>query len=146
MWFAKTGAKVTSIEINPKHRDVALENLHNANLDADIILGAALDVLPELAGKEEKFDFVFIDADWDEQGEYFDWAVKMTRKGGAIFVDNVVQVMMEDGEHGVQGEGNLVARVGRDERVRASMVPIISAHKTSSGDAFVDGFILAIVL
>jgi predicted O-methyltransferase YrrM len=145
MWFAKAGARVTSIEINHKHRAVALENLRGAGLEADILHGAALDVLPQLADGE-KFDFVFIDADWGEQWEYFDWAVRLTRKGGAIYVDNVVQVMMEDGEEGAKSEDSLVARVGRDVRVRASLVPIISANKGSTSAAFVDGFMLAVVL
>ncbi|TVY89233.1 Caffeoyl-CoA O-methyltransferase, partial [Lachnellula willkommii] len=64
IWFASTGAKVTSIEIDAKHRDVALEN--TKGLDVDIILGAALDVLPRLAAQGRKFDFVFIDAAWQE--------------------------------------------------------------------------------
>ena len=65
LWFARTGAKVTSIEVDPKHRDVALENVKGH--DIDIIPGAALDVLPELAAEGRKFDFVFIDAEWKEQ-------------------------------------------------------------------------------
>ncbi|KAK2593313.1 hypothetical protein QQS21_008995 [Conoideocrella luteorostrata] len=146
MWFAKAGAQVTSIEISEKHRDVALENLHAAGLDANIVLGAALDVLPKLAEAGGQFDLVFIDADWGEQWEYFDWAAKMVRKGGAIYVDNVVQTMMEDGEAFSAGDKSLVARVGADSRVKATMVPTISAYKTTSGDPWVDGFLLAIVL
>jgi len=69
IWFARTGAKVTSIEIDPKHRDVALEN--TKGLDVEIILGAALNVLPQLVADGRKFDFIFIDAAWEEQWEYF---------------------------------------------------------------------------
>ncbi len=96
IWFAETGAKVTSIEINSKHRDVALQNVEG--LDVEIILGAALDVLPKLAQEGRKFDLVFIDADWDEQWEYFDWAVKLTREKGCIYVDNVVRELIESGK------------------------------------------------
>jgi hypothetical protein len=39
IWFAQAGAKVGSIEINPKYREVAMENLKG--LDIEIILGAA---------------------------------------------------------------------------------------------------------
>jgi predicted O-methyltransferase YrrM len=64
LWFVESvpGVKVTSIEINPKHRDVALENIKaspNAG-NADVILGAALDVLPTLSAQGQVFDFVFI--------------------------------------------------------------------------------------
>ena len=64
--FAQAGAKVTSMEINPTHRDVALENVDG--LDVEIILGAALDVLPKLAEEGRQFDMVFIDADFDDRG------------------------------------------------------------------------------
>jgi predicted O-methyltransferase YrrM len=69
IWLAETGAKVTSIEIDLKHRDVALENTKGLNVE--LILGAALDVLPKLAGGGRKFDLVFIDAAWEEQWDYF---------------------------------------------------------------------------
>jgi predicted O-methyltransferase YrrM len=64
LWFVDSvpGVKVTSIEINPKHRDVALANIKaspNAG-NADVILGAALDVLPALSAQGRVFDFVFI--------------------------------------------------------------------------------------
>jgi predicted O-methyltransferase YrrM len=89
IWFAGTGAKVTSIEINPKHREVALEN--TKGLDVEILQGAALEVMPKLVEEGRKFDFVFLDASWDEQFEYFQWAMKLARPKGCIYVDNVVR-------------------------------------------------------
>ncbi|KAF4624810.1 hypothetical protein G7Y89_g13358 [Cudoniella acicularis] len=140
IWFASTGAKVTSIEINPKHRDVALENTNG--LDVDIILGAALDVLPKLADEGKKFDFIFIDAAWKEQWEYFQWAVKLTRANGCIYVDNVVRELLE---HDDVGEGeSLVTKVGGDERVRATLISTLSSHKGNTQEMF-DGFLLAVV-
>ncbi|KAK4542648.1 hypothetical protein LTR36_006220 [Oleoguttula mirabilis] len=102
IWFAESvpGVHVTSIEFNPTHRDVALENTKGLD-NVDIRLGAALDVLPKLADEVKVFDFVFIDADWDEQQQYFDWAVRMTRKGGCVYVDNVVRQLMESEEGGL---------------------------------------------
>ncbi|KAG0648025.1 O-methyltransferase [Hyphodiscus hymeniophilus] len=138
IWFANTGAKVTSIEIDPKHRDVALEN--TKGLDVEIILGAALDVLPKLASEGRKFDFVFIDADWDEQWDYFQWAVKLARGNGCIYIDNVVRELLE-GES--EGE-SLVTKVGREEKVTATLVPTVSSIKDNSEEMF-DGFILAVV-
>lgn len=68
IWFAQSSpdVHVTSIEFNPKHRDVAMENTKELK-NVEIILGAALDVLPKLAEQGKVFDFVFIDASWDEQ-------------------------------------------------------------------------------
>ncbi|KAE9381211.1 S-adenosyl-L-methionine-dependent methyltransferase [Stipitochalara longipes BDJ] len=140
IWFASTGASVTSIEIDPKHRDVALEN--TKGLDVDIILGAALDVLPKLAKEGKKFDFVFIDADWGEQWEYFEWAVKLTRDKGCIYIDNVVRELLEEGEIGEQE--SLVTKVGTLENVTATLVSTVSSHKGRL-DEMLDGFILAIV-
>lgn len=141
--FAKTGAHVTSIEINPKHRDIALQNTKGQGFEnVDIILGAGLDVLPELEKEGRKFDFVFVDASWGEQWEYFEWAVKLTRKGGCIYVDNVVREMFEEIAEG-QTKESLVSRVGKDDRVQATLISTISSHK-NVGD-MVDGFLMAIV-
>jgi predicted O-methyltransferase YrrM len=138
-WFARTGAKVTSIEIDPKHRAVALEN--TKGLDVEIILGAALDVLPQLAAEGRKFDFIFLDASWDEQWQYFDWAIKLTRSGGAIHIDNVVAVMGRMESLDADSE-TLITRVGKDERVTATLVPTLGIWE---GELYQDGFILALV-
>ncbi|ORY60738.1 O-methyltransferase [Pseudomassariella vexata] len=141
--FAETGAKVTSIEINPRHQAVALENISAAGHDAEMILGAALDVLPKLEQEGRKFDMVFIDADWERQGEYFDWAVRLTRAKGGIYVDNVVRQLLES-ETTDAGTESLMTKVGRDERVTATLVPTVSSHRGMAGAAF-DGFLLAVV-
>jgi predicted O-methyltransferase YrrM len=156
IWFAQAGkdTHVTSIEINPKHREVALENIRYAGLSqqVDVILGAALDVLPKLAreieeGTRRKFDFVFIDADWGEQWDYFDLAVKMAEKGSCIYVDNVVRQLLESGvtdedagnnSGPVRGMKELVERVGKDTRVDAVVMQTVGAKSH-------DGFLIAIV-
>ena len=155
LWFATAGkdVHVTSIEINPKHHDVAIDNIKYAGLSrqVDIILGAALDVLPKLAkeieeGKRQKFDFVFIDADWDEQWDYFDWAVRMMNKGSCIYVDNVVRQLLESGVANdgaeelepIRGMKELVERVGKDVRVDAVVMQTVGAKSH-------DGFLMAVV-
>lgn len=59
LWFAKSvpGVLVTSLEIDPKHRDVALENTAECD-NVEILLGDALETLPKLAEKGETFDLV----------------------------------------------------------------------------------------
>jgi predicted O-methyltransferase YrrM len=142
IWFAGTGAHVTSIEINPKHRDVALQNTEG--LDVEIILGAALDVLPKLEAEGRKFDFVFIDAAWEEQSKYFEWAVKLTRKGGAVYVDNVVRELLEHDDLG-EREG-LLGKVGqlKGKGVQASLISTVSGWKEKE-EEMMDGFLLAII-
>jgi predicted O-methyltransferase YrrM len=140
IWLAETGAKVTSIEIDPKHRDVALENTKGLNVE--LILGAALDVLPKLAEEGRKFDLVFIDAAWEEQWDYFQWAVKLTRVNGCIYVDNVVRELLESDDVG-EGE-TLITKVGREEKVMATVMSVVSSQNEKVDEMF-DGFLLAVV-
>ncbi|KAK7443653.1 hypothetical protein CaCOL14_012302 [Colletotrichum acutatum] len=143
IWLAEAGAKVTSIEINPKHRDVALDNV--SGLDVEIILGSALDVLPKLDAEGRKFDMVFCDASWGEQEKYFDWAVKLTRPKGCIYVDNVVWNILGQ-DKAKEGKESLLTHVGKDKRVTATVVPMIStAHTVHEGHPVLDGFLLAVV-
>ena len=71
----------------------------------DIRVGRAIDSLPALE-RGEPFDFVFIDADKPSTPDYFRWAMKLTRKGGVIVVDNVVR----------KGEVDRRVRQGRRRR------------------------------
>ncbi|KAI1615268.1 O-methyltransferase-domain-containing protein [Exophiala viscosa] len=154
LWFAQAikgrGGKVTSIEINKQRRDVAIENLEYAGVkvpeEVEILLGAGLDVLPRLAeeidqGKRERFDFTFIDADWDNQAAYFDWGVKLSNgKGSVIYVDNVVRQLLEIGTVGSAEKDStvqdLVEIVAKDDRVEATVMQ-------TCGSKDMDGFLLA---
>ena len=140
IWFAKAGARVTSIEIDPRHREIALEN--TKGLDVEVILGAALDVLPGLAAEGNKYDMVFLDAEWSEQAQYFDWAVKLCRAGGCIFLDNAPGSLILNDEVGK--EESLLVKVGKDERVQATLVPTIVGKK--GREPYYDGFLIAVVL
>ena len=56
--------------------------------------------MPKLDGP---FDLVFIDADKQSNADYFSWAVKLSRPGTVIIVDNVVRdgaVVDADSENG----------------------------------------------
>lgn len=144
LWFASTGASVTSIEIDPHHRAVALENCASYVKEGkvDVILGAALDVLPKLVQAGRKFDLAFIDAAWEEQWGYFEYAMKLVRGNGCIYVDNVVRELLE---HEDVGEGDsLVTRVGKVGGVDATLVSTVSGHKGREDEMF-DGFLLAVV-
>ncbi|MCJ1375312.1 hypothetical protein MMC20_006547 [Loxospora ochrophaea] len=159
IWFAQAlksngggGGKVTSIEIDSKRRDVATANLEYAGVkmpeEAEVVLGAGLDVLPRLgeeieAGKRERFDFVFVDADWDNQWRYFDWGVRLCKgKGSVVYVDNVVREMLESGivgpEKRDEGATDLVEKVGKDSRVDAVVMQTVGAKDY-------DGFLMAVV-
>ena len=72
IWLAteNPNIKVTSLEVSPKHAEVARQNVERAGVSdrVNIILGPALESLPMLrkqieAGEVEKLGFVYIDAD-----------------------------------------------------------------------------------
>lgn len=83
-------SSVTTLEYEPRHAEVAAVNLRRAGVAdrVEIVVGAALDTLPTLSGT---FDFVFIDADKENNSAYVNWAVKLGRPGTVIVVDNVVR-------------------------------------------------------
>jgi predicted O-methyltransferase YrrM len=86
IWLARAlppGGKLVTLELDPKHAQVARESLRRAGLAevVDVRVGAALDLLPQLAQEAPPpFDFVFIDADKQNVPAYFDWAVKLAAK------------------------------------------------------------------
>ncbi|PMB73736.1 hypothetical protein BM221_001160 [Beauveria bassiana] len=95
---------------------------------------------PRLVEEGRKFDIVFVDADMVGLGEQFDWAVKLTRPNGCIFLDDVVASMFKDGQVGEGGEENILTRVGKDKRVQATLVPIVACHAMVPTPIF-NGFI-----
>ena len=96
IWLARAlpdGGRVISLEADARHAEVARANIARAGLDdkVEVRLGMALDLLPGLAEGAEPFDFVFIDADKPNNAAYFDWALRLSRPGSIIVVDNVVR-------------------------------------------------------
>jgi predicted O-methyltransferase YrrM len=145
IWLARAlppGGRLVSLEFDPKHADVARANIARANLSSvvDIRVGRAIDSLPALAG--EPFDFVFIDADKPSTPDYFDWALKLTRKGGLIVVDNVVRggkvVDASGQDKDVEGMRGFHARLAKDTRASGTVIQTV-------GTKGYDGFALIVV-
>ncbi|KAA8641449.1 hypothetical protein EYZ11_002257 [Aspergillus tanneri] len=158
IWFSRAlkangnKGKVTSIEILEDRRELALQNLRNAEVqvpeEAEVLHGAALEVLPQLEaeiqqGKRPKFDFVFIDADWDNQWSYFDYGVRLSKAGSIIIIDNAVKTMLDDGIVGSEKRQDratdVVGNVGQDSRVEAVLMQTLGTKSH-------DGFLMALVL
>lgn len=94
-WMARAlppDGRLISLEADPRHAEVARANLARAGLAerVEIRVGAALDLLPDLAGGAP-FDLVFIDADKTSYPAYLDWSIKLLRPGGLIVADNVLR-------------------------------------------------------
>jgi predicted O-methyltransferase YrrM len=97
IWMARAlpdGGKLVTLEFSPKHAEVARANIANAGLAqcVELRVGSALDTLPQLAAEgRSRFDLIFIDADKENNPAYFSWALKLSRPGTVIIVDNVVR-------------------------------------------------------
>ena len=87
------GGQVVTLEFEPKHAEVARQNLARAGVDdrVEVIVGAALDTLPTLEGRGETFDLIFIDADKENNVAYVEWAIKLGAPGSIIVVDNIAR-------------------------------------------------------
>jgi predicted O-methyltransferase YrrM len=97
IWLARglpPGGKVITLEFEPRHAEVARKNIAAANLSnvIDIRIGRAIETLPQLAEQNAgPFDLIFIDADKSSLPDYFQWAMKLSKPGTLIVVDNVVR-------------------------------------------------------
>ncbi|MCA1727643.1 MAG: O-methyltransferase [Actinobacteria bacterium] len=92
IWIAKglpAGGRLETIEISEENAKVCRENYAAAGVDerVEILMGAALDVLPGLGGP---YDLCFIDAVKHEYPAYLDHALRLVRPGGIICADNVL--------------------------------------------------------
>ena len=97
IWLARAagpGGHVTTLELDPKHAELAAANIAYAGLSGsvDIRLGRAVESLATLhAEGGAPYDMIFIDADKASIPEYFTWSLKLTRPGSLILVDNVIR-------------------------------------------------------
>ncbi|MCJ1379861.1 hypothetical protein MMC17_002964 [Xylographa soralifera] len=129
IWIATQNPRtyVTAIEIDPRHAEVARQNITMAGV-ADrvtVIVGAGLDVIPKL------------------QQEVNAATIPMILPGGCIFVDNIVRkgnIVSEEyqGEEGVIGARQVIEGAGKDERVDAVVLQTV-------GEKSYDGVLMAVV-
>ena len=84
------GGHLTTLEYSAHHAEVARENIARAGLldKVDVRQGAALDLLPSVEGP---FDLIFIDADKPNNPGYLEHALRLSRSGTVIILDNVVR-------------------------------------------------------
>jgi predicted O-methyltransferase YrrM len=146
LWMARAlpaGGKLVTLEADPKHAGVARANVARAGLAqvVDVRVGPALDTLPSLLGQQ--FDMVFIDADKPNNPVYLAWALRLTRPGSVIVVDNVVRegeiLDAASGDARVQGTRALFEALAREPRLDATAIQTVG----SKGH---DGFVLARVI
>jgi predicted O-methyltransferase YrrM/ribosomal protein S18 acetylase RimI-like enzyme len=148
IWLARalaTGGKLISLEFDPKHAEVARANIARAGLSdrVEIRVGAALDALPKLeAEKAGPFDLVFIDADKGNNPSYFEWALKLTKRGSLIIIDNVVRdgsvLDAKSEDASIRGTRRALELMSKEPRVTATAIQTIGLKGQ-------DGFAIALV-
>lgn len=136
--------KVVTLEINEEYAKVAKQNISNAGYGqkVEVIVGNALDTLPNLQNAGLLFDFIFIDADKPNNPAYLKWALKLANSGALIIADNVVrngEVTNENSEdERVRGVQEFMDLVKANPRIEATAIQTV-------GVKGYDGFVLAVV-
>ncbi|HET6241240.1 MAG TPA: O-methyltransferase [Arthrobacter sp.] len=148
IWMARglpDDGRLVTCEYLSKHAQVARANLNDAGLGhkVDIRVGAALETLRELEAEgAEPFDFVFIDADKENNPQYLDWAIRLGRPGTTVVMDNVVWegAVLDPTLDPVNAPGIISAlqMMGEDARLDGTVIQTV-------GSKGWDGFALAVV-
>ncbi|GED57882.1 O-methyltransferase [Brevibacillus formosus] len=148
IWLARAlpaDGRLITLEYDPKHAEVAQSNITRAGLDqiVEVKVGLALDSLIQLHKENQgPFDFIFIDADKKGNPDYFQWALKLSRKGTVIITDNVVrsgQVVDETStDPNIVGVRQFTEMVAKEQRVSGTVVQTV-------GSKGYDGFAIMLV-
>lgn len=148
VWMARAlpvEGHLITLELEPKHAEIAQANLDRAGVArlVEIRLGPALDSLAKLEAESPgPFDLVFIDADKENNANYLNWAIRLSRPGTLIVVDNVIRdgaiADPDDPDPMVQGSRRLFEALAAEPRLSAT------ALQTVCGKGY-DGFAFALV-
>jgi predicted O-methyltransferase YrrM len=148
IWLARSllpDGRLISLELNPKHAEVARKNITRAGLErvVEVRQGPALSSLEQLVSEQAgPFDLIFIDAHKPEYTEYFQWSLKLSRPGTLIIADNVVRngavADSATKDELVLGIRRFNEAVGKEKRVSATALQTV-------GSKGYDGLVMALV-
>lgn len=147
IWLARAlppDGRLVSLEADPRHAEVARANLARAGVAdrVDVRVGRAVDTLPVLAEEGAVFDLVFVDADKPSNPDYVGWALRLTRPGSVIVVDNVVRggavADASSEDPNVVGTRRMLELMADEPRLSATALQTV-------GEKGYDGFVLAVV-
>jgi predicted O-methyltransferase YrrM len=135
IWLARglaAGGRVFTIEYDRDYAAIARSNIARAGLAdrIDLRIGRALDVLPRITAEGiGPFDIAFIDADKTNIPEYFEWALRLSRPGSLIIVDNVVRdgevINGNSEEPDIKGIRRFLQMAGRERRVTGTALQTV---------------------
>jgi caffeoyl-CoA O-methyltransferase len=118
--------KLFTIDINEELEAIVKTHVEKAGLQNKIIqiIGNAAQEIQQL---DETFDLVFIDADKQNYGLYFDLIIDKVRTGGIILADNVLwsgKIINEQKDKDTQKLAEFNEKVQQDNRVENVIVSI----------------------
>lgn len=148
IWMARAlpeDGRLITLEANEKHAEVARENFACAGVagQIELRLGKAQETLPQIAaGGHGPFDLIFVDANRSSLPEYFEWSLKLARRGSVIVVDNVVRegavLDVESSDADIQGIRRFAEMAAAERRVSSTVIQTV-------GSKNYDGFAILLV-
>jgi len=148
LWLARAlpaGGSLITLELEPAHAEVARLNMERAGVSdkVSVMVGNAVDSLKKLVRDQvEPFDFVFIDADKQNNPQYLEWSLKLARAGTVIVTDNVVRKggVADPNNHDpdVEGVRSLFAMASANPRLSSTAVQTVGVKGW-------DGFAISVV-
>lgn len=135
IWMARAAgpeAQLVTCELEQTNAKVARRNFERAGVadQVQIMLGAAADSLHTLIDQDaEPFDLVFIDADKRSNPTYLEAAVRLSRPGTAILIDNTVRgghVVEADSEDpDILGTRRMIDAIAQNPRLTATAMQTV---------------------
>lgn len=137
------GGSLVSLELDELYAGVARENIREAGLEdrVEVRVGEAKASLTRMVEEGEgTFDLVFIDADKEGYPEYLEWALRLSRPGSLILVDNAIRggSVLDPEDESARATRDFNEALVRDPRLSALVLPLIRER--------VDGLAMARVL
>jgi caffeoyl-CoA O-methyltransferase len=137
------GGSLASLELDELYAEVARENVREAGLEdsVEVRVGDAKASLARMVQEGEgPFDLVFIDADKGSYPEYLEWALRLSRPGSLILVDNTIRggSVLYPEDEAAQATHDFNEALAGDPRLSALVLPLIRER--------IDGLAIARVL
>ncbi|TKR55826.1 O-methyltransferase [Allopusillimonas ginsengisoli] len=135
IWLARalgSGGSLVSLEGNSLHARLSRQNIESAGLSGivEVMVGAAIDSLDRLIEQgTEPFDFVFIDADKENNDIYLGRVLQLLKPGAVIIADNVVRKggVADRANHDADVEGvrRFIKLLADDERLDSTAIQTV---------------------
>lgn len=128
--FLADGGMVDTIELDEERANIAIQNIKEMELQdrINVIKGNAVEILPNL---EPGYDVIFIDAAKGKYPIFLTESIRLIKKNGLIFADNVLYkgyVMGDYNKHkqrtAVMHLREFIKMVNEDERLETKILEV----------------------